>query len=298
MKRLLFTVIVLLVATAGIKAQDYTFKVLANKGLNEMKSGGSWQNIKTGASLNSGDEIKVVENAYLGLVHASGKPMELKQAGTYKIADLASKMDNGTSVINKYTSFILSSNSAEAKKNRLSATGAVHRGDSEPISLFLPENQNSGIYGSIVILNWETKTSGPYIVELQDIFEEVLAKYETNDMFYQIDLKDPKLAGKEINAIMVRISSKTDSKGVSGVKMIKRLSPDEEKKVSVEIQEMGSMLNEDSAINKFFLAKFYEKNNLIVNAITAYQQAIRMEPAYQEEYDDFLISKGLKRAKQ
>src|SRR6185503_19175493 len=66
---------------ANAQAQDYAFKVLANKGANEYKSGDSWQSIKTGASLKAGDELKVSENSYIGLVHATGKPLELKQAG-------------------------------------------------------------------------------------------------------------------------------------------------------------------------------------------------------------------------
>ncbi|NJM24164.1 MAG: hypothetical protein HC859_00020 [Bacteroidia bacterium] len=49
--------------------QDYAFKVLANKGTNEVKSGETWAPVKTGASLKESDEIKVADNGYLGLVH-------------------------------------------------------------------------------------------------------------------------------------------------------------------------------------------------------------------------------------
>src|SRR5262245_31834962 len=122
---------------AYAQAQDYAFKVLANKGANEYKSGESWQAVKTGASLKPGDELKVSENAYLGLVHVSGKPLELKQAGKYEVTKLAASVNAGTSVLAKYTDFILSSNSAEAKKNRLSATGAVHRGEPSLLSVYL-----------------------------------------------------------------------------------------------------------------------------------------------------------------
>jgi len=58
--------------------QDYAFKVLANKGSNEVKSGDGWLAVKTGTSLKTGDELKISENAYLGLVHSSGKPIEIK----------------------------------------------------------------------------------------------------------------------------------------------------------------------------------------------------------------------------
>ena len=162
MRTLNFTFLFLLVASSAF-AQDYAFKVLANKGSNEVKAGADWSPLKTGATLRSGDELKLSENAYLGLVHSSGKPLELKLAGSYKVAELAAKMGGGTGVLNKYTDFILSSNSAEAKKNRLSATGAVDRGENYAIKLILPENQSSGIYNSIAIIKWEgAKVTGPY----------------------------------------------------------------------------------------------------------------------------------------
>lgn len=59
---------------------DYAFKVLANKGSNEVKSGDAWQAVKTGDRLKSTDEIKVAENSYVALVHVKGKPIELKEA--------------------------------------------------------------------------------------------------------------------------------------------------------------------------------------------------------------------------
>jgi hypothetical protein len=280
-------------------AQDYAFQVMINKGANEVKSGATWQPVKTGATLKPGDEIKLGNNAYLGLRHSSGKMTEVRQAGTHKVADLAAKVTGGASVLNKYTDFILSSNSAEAKKNRLSATGAVHRGAGDAaIDLLLPEYQFSRIFESKVILNWESKNEGPYIVELQNMFEDVLATYETAENNYLIDLTDAKLKDNESSAIMVRISLKNDPKQMSALKMIQRLSPEEDKKIKLAISEMGESVQEESAINKFFMANFYEQNNLVVDAITAYQEAIKLEPAFKEDYEDFLQRKGLKAPKQ
>lgn len=293
-----FLLSALAVVTYAVQAQDYAFQVMINKGANEVKSGNTWAPVKTGASLKAGDEIKLSDNAYLGLRHASGKMVEVKKAGPYKVADLAANVTGGSSVLNKYTDFILSSNSPEAKKNRLSATGAVHRGTGDAINLFLPENQFSGIFGNKVILNWEAKSAGPYVIELQNMFEDVLATYETMETSYTVDLTDPKLADKDLNAIMVKVSSKTDAKQSSAVKMIKKLSADEDKKVKAAMGEMGAALQDESAINKYFMANFYEQNNLVVDAITAYQEAIKLEPSFKEDYEDFLIRKGLKQAKQ
>ena len=108
-QKILFAVLVL-ASSIQLHAQDYAFKVLVNKGKNEIKSGSGWQQIKVGSSLTAKDELKIAENSYLGLVHVTGKPLELKQSGQYKVVDLSSKMKDGPSVVSKYTDFILSAN--------------------------------------------------------------------------------------------------------------------------------------------------------------------------------------------
>jgi hypothetical protein len=280
--------------------QDYAFKVLMNKGTNEVKSGSAWQQVKTGASLKPGDEVKIADNAYLGLMHVSGKPLELTKAGTFKVADLASKVSGGSSVLNKYTDFILSSNSPEAKKNRLSATGAVDRGGKNQITLLLPSNQFSGTVNDKVILNWETEVKGPYLVVLQNMFDDVLDTREVNDNFLEINLSDPKLSNNDLNAVLVEVFSKADpaiSTGKDQKKMIKRLSAEENKKFKTLFGEFAATLSEETAINKFALANFYEQNNLLVDAATAYQEAIKLEPAYKEAYEEFLLRTGIKKGK-
>jgi len=279
------------------RAQDYAFKVLANKGANEVKSGEAWQPIKTGATLQLSDEIKLSENAYIGLVHKTGKPLELKAPGSIKVADLASRVSGGTSVLNKYTDFILSSNSAEAKKNKLSATGAVQRGESNDIQIMLPENQHSGIYNSAAVISWEShKAEGPYIVTINNMFGEELAQIETPETQLQVELTDPKFAGE--NAILVSVFSKADPSKKSAEKLIKKLSPAEKERVKVSLGEIMGEVSEQTALNKFILAGFYEENHLFIDAVAAYEEAIKLAPevpSYKEAYDDFLIRHGMKR---
>jgi tetratricopeptide (TPR) repeat protein len=292
--------VVALFASTFVFGQDYTFKVLANKGTNEVKSGDTWQAVKTGSSLKAGDELKISDNAYLGLVHSSGKPVELKTAGNYKVADLASKVGGGTTVLNKYTDFILSSNSAEAKKNRLSATGAVHRG-LEDIKVYLPENQNSGIYNNIAIINWESdKAKGPYIVALKNMFDDELMKIETPEATAQIDLNDPKFANE--SAILLEVKSKADSKSKSEQHLIKKLSAADREKVkkSMSTEIPAEVVNSETPLSKLLLASFYEQNKLYIDAITAYEQAIKLAPdvpTYREDYEEFLLRNKFKAAK-
>jgi hypothetical protein len=296
-KLTLFLGFFMLTSLAAYSQQEYAFKVLANKGSNEVKSGDAWQPVKTGATLKSTDELKVTDNSYIGLVHKTGKPVELKQAGSYKVSDLAAKVGGGTSVLNKYTDFILSSNSAEAKKNRLSATGAVHRGETGAIQIMLPENQHSGIYNTAAVISWEsTKVPGPYVVVINNMFGEELAKVETPESLLRIDLTDPKFAAE--NAVLVLVSSKADPSKKSVEKLIKKLSPAEQEKIKVSLGEIMGEVSEQTALNKFILAGFYEENYLFIDAVAAYEEAIRLAPdvpSYKEAYEDFLIRHGMKR---
>jgi hypothetical protein len=297
MKKNTLTVALALLIATGTYAQDYVFKVLANKGSNEVKSGDSWQPLKTGASLKTGDELKISDNAYLGLVHVKGQPVEIKQSGNYKVTDLAGKVSSGNSVLSKYTDFILSSNSAEAKKNRLSATGAVHRGETAVIQLLLPENQHSGVFNNEVVVSWEgTKVAGPYIITFRNMFDDELGKVETPETTYKLDLTDPKFSRE--NAVLIEVKSKSDAKQVSKQHLIKKLSPAEQEGVKKSLNEISPDLKEATALNKLILAGFYEEHKLYIDAISAYEEAIRLAPdvpSYKEAYEEFLIRQGIKR---
>jgi hypothetical protein len=294
----ILAVIGFLAFSLSTHAQDYTFRVLANKGANELKSGNTWQPLKTGAQLKIGDELKISDNASVGLVHKNGKPLEVKQAKTYTIAELDQKVSQGgTSVLNKYTDFILSSNSAEAKKNRLSATGAVHRGAPDELKVFLPENQYAEIFNNVAVINWEPIKSGaPYTVSIKNMFDEELSKVETPETSVQIDLGDQKFANE--TAVLVEVKSKDGKK--SEQHLIKKLAPGRLETVKKQLNDEAADLKEETAFNKYLLASVYEEKRLFIDAITCYEQAIKMDPdnpTYKEGYEEFLLRNKLKAEK-
>ncbi len=278
-----------------VNAQDYTFKVLAFKGANEYKVGEEWKPMKTGTILRSDDEIKLTEGAYVGLMHHTGKPYEMKEPGNYKVSKLEENIKPGAGVMTKYTDFILSSNSAEAKKNKLSATGAVSRDIAQPLSLILPENQNSAIFSSTAIISWEgSKVDGPYILTVRNMFDDVLDSFETAEKKFTVDFsRFPKQ-----NALIVQVRSKSSSKEASKDHLIKKLAPAEEENVRKSLEIIAPELTEPTALNKLILAGFFEENQLLIDAITAYEEAIALAPdvpSYQEAYDDFLLRNNISR---
>ena len=279
-------------------AQSYTFKVLANKGANQIKTGDSWESLKTGASLKDSDEIKVGENAYLGLMHSGGKTMEWREAGTFKISELASKVPAGKSVGSKYADFLASKMTAEAKKNRLSATGAVHRGagDAE-INLYAPNSVK--LYNSNAILRWDALEGDniAYKVIITNMFEDVLISQETNDTHFMLDLTDPKFENAPSGYLLFSVTTAEDadikSEGIS----IRKLEKDDIQKVDTGLGELMTDIEGESALNKYILAGFYEENNLIIDALTYYEKAIELAPevdTFKEAYEEFLLRNQLK----
>jgi hypothetical protein len=173
----------------------------------------------------------------------------------------------------------------------------VHRGENSAIQLMLPENQYSGIYNSTAIISWEgTKVPGPYVITLRNMFDDELAKIETPETKYTVDLTDARLA-KE-NAILIEVSSRTDARQVSKQHLLKRLAPAEEESVKKAMGDIANELNEQTALNKLIMAGFYEENRLYIDAITAYEEAIRLAPdvpSYREAYEEFLLRRGIKK---
>ncbi|MBA4058163.1 MAG: hypothetical protein C0490_25835 [Marivirga sp.] len=178
----------------------------------------------------------------------------------------------------------------------MSATGAVDRGENYAIKLMLPENQHSGIYNNVATVSWDgTKVAGPYTITLRNMFDDELTKFDIPESSFQIDLNDPKYA-KE-NAILVEVRSKADPKLVSKQHLIKKLAPAELAGVKKSLGEISADVSEQTALNKLILAGFYEQNNLLIDAISAYEEAIKLAPdvpSYREAYDDFLIRQRLK----
>jgi hypothetical protein len=280
--------------------QNLTFKVLVNKGKSEVKVGTAWQTIKVGSSLSKNDEIKVAPNSYVGLVHyPSGKPIELKEPGNYTITDLEKRVGTGTSVMAKYTDFILSSNSSP--NNNLKATGAVHRGP-QNINVYLPTVPSfKVVYGSHVIVNWDNQTiKGPYLVTLSNTFGDELKKTETIENSITINLDDQDFKGQD--NISIKVFSKSEQKASLEQLGFRTMTKVEKEKTRKLIDaEVPGISTEETALSKLLMASFFEDKKLLIDAATAYQQAIKLAPdvnSYQEAYQAFLLRTSLKDSKE
>lgn len=277
-------------------AQDFAFRVMATKGANEVKSGASWQPIKGFMQIKLSDEVRVADNGYLGLMHQKGVSLEVRKAGNYKVTELVEKLPAGASLMNKYVDFMLSNN-AEAKKNNLIATGAVHRGFG--IDVYLPENLHSDIFNPQVTVKWEaSKAGGPYVVAVTDMFGEEISRREQQETSAQFDLSKPEFA--RYDNILVTVYAKTDPSSASDSYLVKRLSKTNRETIQKSLGDLNAGFQEDNALKHFLLAAFFEEQKLFIDAIGEYETAIRMAPDvdyFRESFEDFLIRNRLKDTK-
>jgi tetratricopeptide (TPR) repeat protein len=127
------------------------------------------------------------------------------------------------------------------------------------------------------------------------MFDDELMTLETPENLVQIDRSNPKLGNED--ALLVVVKSKTDKSMISKSKLIKKLSTNRQEAVKLLIDEMGAEIKEETALNKFIMAGFYEENKLLIDAITAYEEAIKLAPdvpTYKEAYEEFLLRNNLK----
>ncbi|PIB35673.1 hypothetical protein BFP72_09850 [Reichenbachiella sp. 5M10] len=285
--------------------QGFVFRVLASKGANQVKKGvnGEIVPLKTGATLMSGDELIAADGAYIGLMHKTGRTIEVRNSGVTKITDLESKLAKSQNdVANKYAQFVMNKmNEGDGDVNRnyrqnMKATGAVERAtSSSALKVMLPSSVD--ILNPQAIIRW-TEAPGvenpAYIVSIKNIFDEEIFKAETQKTSLAVDFDNENLANERLVILTVKVKEQSDI--VSGDYGIKRISADDAAAINENLEELRAEISDDSPLNKLIFASFYEENNLILDAVTEYEEAIQEAPEvddFKMIYDDFLIKNGL-----
>ncbi len=282
-------------------AQGYTFRVLANKGTNQVKkSTGEMVTLKTGATLNEGDALIASEGAYIGLMHKTGRTIEVRKAGTMAVSDLEKKVQTGnTSVASRYAKFVNDKMNADQGSgsvySRQKATGAVSRAVADgTLNVMLPPQVD--VIGDNAIVRWESaKIDATYIVTVRNIIDDVIYQVEVNDTQVELDFTSEAMQKDEGAGLYIfSVKDKDDESIASGDIGIKRSTEDTE--VSADLANLKAEVAEDSPLSKLIYASFFEEKGLLLDASTKYQEAIKMAPEVQdfkELYENFLITNGL-----
>jgi len=277
-------------------AQTHVFKVLSSQGMTEIKRGNKWTAITRGTKVFEGSKLRIKENGYIGIVHKSGKLIQLKKEGEYDVNTLASKINvRSSSFANKYGSYIASKMSGSSSTSKSSAhmLGAVDRG-TIPEDLAVLVSEDSHIRQTPTVIKWKTKEEGPYEVLLINLFDEVIFKTTTNDK--QIELN---LSGKEIEGdiCLLKVIPVKNPNALAYKRKLEIISGSKAVEISNELSEIESELDLNNALDNFFYATYFEDKGLNLEALHYYEQAMKMEPQvedYKNAYNEFIVRQNIK----
>ncbi|MBN4052210.1 MAG: hypothetical protein COC01_08075 [Bacteroidetes bacterium] len=281
-------------------AQTNVYQVLASYGkiLVQKTDGAQWVPIATGNELIQSDMLKVAEDAYLGLIGNNGNTLELNKQGTYKVSDLTGGFSASSGATQKYAALVLSdmtNTNDQSYMYNMTVTGALERSvTNNMLQAYMPRTTN--LLKDEVTFSWfNFKDAEEYVFTLTDRYARRITQKSLRDTLITINLDDLDL--KDENCYYWAVSSKENPKIKSEEYCIYKLS----EKARVAIRDTLDTLNKDfgenkTALNCLILASFYEKNNLLNEAMVSYEDAISKAPQveeYKKSYALFLIRIGL-----
>ena len=298
MKKILIACVLMLGIGVGFssQAQDYAFKVLANKGDNKVqKQNGDILPLKSRDLLNETDIIIASDGAYIGLMHTSGKAQEIKGGQKVAVADLIVNVGGKElTSISKYAQMIskrLADGEAEKKVKASVGTRAV--GGASKITVMMP--QENELYGSKAVVKFKSTAEDPgaYEVVITDILDEVVFSAETSADSMLVDFG---ALENDMGLYVLNVRKKGDKSFASANYPIRHLQGDESEDIAANLEPLSAGLSEDSPLNLLIVASFFDDNELFLDAQYNYERAIALSPdipEYKELYQIFLESYGL-----
>ena len=291
LKKSIFTILTVTISLAA-SAQSEVFKVLASRGKITLGDGSA---IFAGKKLNPNDVIKVSDNSYLGLIHNTGKTLEIKEAGTYKVAELSSKvLAKNSSITKKYSDYVVGeltkADSKESYQKNMKVTGSVERGLYD-IKLCLPKTSSIIETQQLVVWNKNPRAKS-YTVQILDMFDEVKLSKEVTDTTFTLDINSIKVPNDKTLIILVTANGDMTSDKFLLKTMVEAKNPD----IFADKNALAKEYSQESALGHLMKASFYAQNNLFLEAKKSYEAAIKLEPGveeYKNAYKNFLAKNNL-----
>jgi hypothetical protein len=304
MKKSLLTLILFLLFFSLSNAGQYEFKVIAVKGKALYNTGsGSWKNIKTGTKIYPNYNVKLEKKSYLGLIHKTGKTLELKTKGKWTCKDLSQKIQGtASSITNKLSNYILAQLNEDENGNydyreTMGTTGAVERslnpaavsGTTTFVQLKSPRKIN--FTDNTATFVWQkVNDENEYVFTITDRFDRIVHTKIVKGNKYTINADDLNL--KKDDYYFWRVACSNDRTIKSPDCAFCFFYPESLAKIEKDYEKLVSEIGgEDSALNQIVIGNFFEMNYLMNRALKHYKKAVQLEPSvqeYQNIYTNFL----------
>lgn len=304
MKKSLLLIAVFTMLATSLFAAQYEFRVIAVKGNAQYYTGkGSWKQLHTGTKIFNDYKIKLDKKSYLGMLHKTGKTLELKEKGKWTTKELATKLNkNSSNVAGKLTNYIVDQLGEEGDtefnyREGMETTGAVERslnfGSAGNAAAFVQLKSPRKINFTTSSANfvWQkVKDENEYVFTITDRFDRIVHTKIIAGNSYLINANELKL--KQNEYYFWHVACNNDRTIKSPDCAFSFLSHSSVDKINHEFEQLKAELrDENSALNQIVFGNFFEKNYLMDQALKHYKKAVELEPGvakYQSIYTNFL----------
>jgi hypothetical protein len=272
-----------------IQAQgSYVFKVLGVSGTVKKHNATGDVVLTPGTKLNS-DESIIIESGYCGLMHSSGKGLEVKKPGTYTIADLSKTIAaNGKQgkVSDRYVNYVMGQLTKEEAEDinanhrkYMEVTGSVERA-STVYNIKLLALKSNEVLPKAYTLSWTSNAkNAEYQLEVFNLFNESVFTAKTKETSAAVDFAP--LFAKHGKNLLVSVKVVGNSDFKSNEYSFKLAETSEELGLSDEKTPASNMIN----------GMICEENKLYLDALAYYKEASTQESnveGYKKAYDQLL----------
>lgn len=304
LKSLLISAAALLAASVA-NAQEAVFKVLASNGQNVTVTGAKNANLAAGVKLYKNETITMPGKAYVGLMHRTGRTVELSAPGSYKVDELDSKiMANARNTVGKrFSNYVFGEmtkqEEQDLKKNHqqyMPLTGAVMRATGKPAAIKPLIPATAALPNRPYTISWlAAKTKPVYVLTISNMYNEVVHTAQTSDTSVVVDFANvPQLANEKM--CLVKVSAKDRPELVSNEHALKFLSTDQAAPVLKELGALDAEEGTETPLQALAQAIYFEQNDLNLDALSYYKKAMDMAPEvedFRNQYLNFLVRTGL-----
>ena len=289
-----------LIATLGLSgtllnsplcAQNtYIFKVLGVSGNVKKHSPAGDTPLTAGTKLSADETILIDGNGYCGLMHSTGKGLEVRKPGSYPITDLNksfSSSTKGSKVSDRYVNYVMGQLTKEEAEDinqnhrkHMEVTGSVERASTNYRIKMVALSSNE-IQPKAYTLTWNSPSKDvEYLLEVHNLFNESIFTAKTKENSAAVDFSP--LFSKHGKNLIVSVK-------VVGHPEIKSKDYTFKQATDVSTADLG-LSSEKTPASAMVNGMICEENNLYMDALAFYKEASAEQdvPEYKNAYDNLL----------
>ena len=272
----------LVVSSVSLAQNGYVFKVLGVSGSVKKHTAQGDVPVTAGTKLMAEDALMIDGNGYCGLMHQSGKGLEVKKAGNYPISDLSKTVIAGgkqAKVTDRYVNYVMGQLTKEEAedinqnhKKYMEVTGSVERASTN-YRIKLIALASNEIQPKTYNISWAANAKTPeYQLDVNNLFNETIFTAKTKETSAAVDFA-PLFAKHGKNLILT--VSVVGHPEIKSKEYSFKLAPE------TVTSELG-LSDEKSPVNFMVNGMICEEHNLYLDALAYYKEASNLEASVEE----------------